>query len=190
MNKENNMKSIHVKMKLELYEALNKDASDSNSNMNKIVVELLENKYLNNSNNNVTLEELKSLIETCNNNSINRDDKLLKAILNEDTKEALLNLKIKGKEECIEKLDDLIKAKKESIGRKEEYEEKLDSKIKELNGKLEEYREKVEHNDYIDESKRKRKERHKIIFIISITLNIVFIILTGLLVYLKVEGMI
>ena len=28
--KENNMKSIHVKMKLELYEALNKDASDSN----------------------------------------------------------------------------------------------------------------------------------------------------------------
>ena len=68
--KENNIKSIHVKMKLELYEVFNKDASDSNSNMNIVVVDLLENKYLNNLNN-VTLEVIKNLIETCNINSIN-----------------------------------------------------------------------------------------------------------------------
>ena len=37
--KENNIESIHVKMKLELYEVFNKDASDSNINMN-IVVEI------------------------------------------------------------------------------------------------------------------------------------------------------
>ena len=63
----------------------------------------------------------------------------------------------------------------------------MDKEINGLKSKLEEYREKVEHNDYINESERKRKERHKIIFIISITFNIVFIILTPLLVYLKVE---
>ena len=57
-------------MKLELYEVFNKDASDSNSNMNIVVVDLLENKYLNNLNN-VTLEVIKNLIETCNINSIN-----------------------------------------------------------------------------------------------------------------------
>ena len=68
--KENNIKSIHVKMKLELYEVFNKDASDSNINMNIVVVDLLENKYLNNLNN-VTLEVIKNLIETCNINSIN-----------------------------------------------------------------------------------------------------------------------
>ena len=67
--KENNIKSIHVKMKLELYETLNKDASDSKYYMN-VVVDLLENKYLNNSNN-ITLEVIKNLIETCNIYSIN-----------------------------------------------------------------------------------------------------------------------
>ena len=56
-----------------------------------------------------------------------------------------------------------------------------------LNQNLKNIEKKVEHNDYINESERKRKERHKIIFIISITFNIVFIILTPLLVYLKVE---
>ena len=182
--KENNMKSIHVKMKQELYEALNKDASDSNSNMNKIVVELLENKYLNNSNNNITLEVIKNLIETCNINSINRDNKLLKALLNEDIKETLL----KKKNEDINELDKIIKEKQGIIDKKDECKNELDKEINSLKSKLEEYREKVEHNDYVDESERKRKERHKIIFIISITLNIVFIVLTPLLVYLKVEG--
>ena len=184
--KENNMKSIHVKMKQELYEALNKDASVSNSNMNKIVVELLENKYLNNSNNNITLEVIKNLIETCNINSINRDNKLLKALLNEDIKETLL----KKKNEDINELDKIIKEKQGIIVKKDECKNELDKEINDLKSKLEEYREKVEHNDYLDESERKRKERHKIIFIISITLNIVFIVLTGLLVYLKVEGVI
>ena len=173
--KENNMKSIHVKMKLELYEALNKDASDSNSNMNKIVVELLENKYLNNSNN-ITLEVIKNLIEICNINSINRDNKLLKALLNEDIKETLL----KKKNEDINELDKIIKEKQGIINKKEEDKNELDKEINDLKSKLEEYREKVDHNDYVDEFERKRKEKHKIIFII----------LTGLLVYLKVEGVI
>ena len=57
-------------MKLELYETLNKDASDSNINMNIVVVDLLENKYINNLNN-ITLEVIKNLIETCNIYSIN-----------------------------------------------------------------------------------------------------------------------
>ena len=153
--------------------------------MNIVVVDLLENKYLNNLNN-VTLEVIKNLIETCNINSINRDNKLLKALLNEDIKETLL----KKKNEDINELDKIIKEKQGIIVKKDECKNELDKEINDLKSKLEEYREKVDHNDYVDESERKRKERHKIIFIISITLNIVFIILTGLLVYLKVEGVI
>lgn len=186
--KNNNIKEMHFNIEIGLYNALEKEVKEKGKNKTEIISVAIR-EYLNKSNE-TTLVDVMNLIKECNKNSIYRDDKVLKAITNEDVREALLDEKIKNKKMIIEQNDLTIKKQNEIINGFNDRKKEVEDEIKILEKSLEEYRKKNEHNDYIDESERKKKERHKRIFIISITLNVVFIILIGLLVYLKVVGVI